>query len=125
MNATNAGGTTAWSEVWSFTTIVAAPAVPTLASPANGAIGVSTTPVLSWNAASGADSYGLEVATDAAFTNIVISQTGLTTTAFNVTTALAHNTPYFWRVNATNAGGTTAWSEAWNFTTIAYPEMDV
>ena len=32
-------------------------------------------------------------------------------------TGFANNTDYFWRVNATNEGGTSDWSNAWSFTT--------
>jgi hypothetical protein len=117
VNATNAGGTSAWSSSRSFTTIVAAPSAPTLSSPSNGATGVSITPTLSWNASSGATSYQLQVSTSSSFSTTVVNQTGITTTSYAVS-GLANNTTYYWRVNATNAGGTSAYSTAWSFTTF-------
>ena len=92
------------------------PSTPTLSSPANGATGVATNPTLSWNASSGATSYGLQVSSSSSFSTTVVNQTGITTTSYAVT-GLANNTTYYWRVNATNAGGTSAYSTAWSFTT--------
>ena len=92
----------------SFT--VAPPPAPVLSSPANGATGISVDPTLTWNASSGAASYGLQVATDAGFTNLVVNQTTITATVYAVT-GLLNNTQYYWRVNTTNAGGTGAWSD--------------
>nr|NIR48170.1 hypothetical protein [candidate division KSB1 bacterium]NIR72673.1 hypothetical protein [candidate division KSB1 bacterium]NIS23695.1 hypothetical protein [candidate division KSB1 bacterium]NIT70615.1 hypothetical protein [candidate division KSB1 bacterium]NIU24343.1 hypothetical protein [candidate division KSB1 bacterium] len=42
VNAANANGTSPWSSVWQFTTIVAPPAAPVLSSPSDNASGVST-----------------------------------------------------------------------------------
>ncbi len=117
VNATNAGGTSAWSSVWSFTTIVAAPLAPTLALPANGATGVAASPTLSWNISSGATSYALQVSTSSDFSTLVLNQTGIGSTSYAVS-SLLNNTTYYWRVNATNAGGTSAWSSVWSFTTV-------
>jgi len=116
VNATNAGGTSGWSDVWHFTTIVAAPPAPNLAVPANNATGVAVNPALSWNAPIGAVSYRLQVSTDPLFAT-VIDQSGITGTSQPVS-GLANNILYYWRVNATNAGGTSGWSTAWSFTTI-------
>jgi uncharacterized protein affecting Mg2+/Co2+ transport len=120
VNATNVGGTSDWSTTWSFTTIVAAPAAPTLASPSNGATGVATNPTLSWNASTGAASYRLQVSTSSTFSTTVYDQSGITGTSQQVS-GLANNTLYYWRVNATNAGGTSDWSTTWSFTTIVAP----
>jgi hypothetical protein len=118
VNATNAGGTSAYSTRWSFTTIAGAPSAPTLSSPANGATGVPTSPTLSWNASSGATSYHLQVSTNSGFSTTVVDQSGITGTSYGVT-GLTDGTTYYWRVNATNAGGTSTYSAPWSFTTSA------
>ncbi len=120
VNATNAGGTSTWSAVWSFTTSTAPPAppaAPTLSSPANGSNNVSKSPTLLWNASTGATSYRVQVSRNSSFTTTVYDQSGLTSTSTSLS-GLAGRTRYYWRVNATNAGGTSGWSSAWNFRTI-------
>jgi subtilisin-like proprotein convertase family protein len=92
-----------------------APAAPVLAGPANGAIGVSTSPTLSWAASPNTASYTVEIATDAAFTTIVQTAPGITTTTY-AATSLLPNTVYFWRVKALNACGSTT-SSVFSFTT--------
>ena len=93
-----------------------APGTPTLSSPVNGATGVSTNPTLSWNASAGATSYGVQVSSDPNFITLVYNQTGITSTNTNVSN-LTNNTVYYWRVNATNTGGTSAWTAIFSFTT--------
>jgi len=117
VNATNAGGTSAWSTTWSFTTVPPPPSPPTLLSPSNGATGVSASPTLSWNASSGATSYGLQVSTSSSFSTTIVNQTGLATTSYAVS-GLGNNTTYYWHVNVSNPGGTSAWSSTWSFTTV-------
>jgi hypothetical protein len=118
VNATNAGGTSAYSTRWSFTTTVAAPSTPTLSSPVNGATNVSASPTINWNASSGATSYQLQVSTNSSFSTTVVSQSEITGTSYGVT-GLADGTTYYWRVNATSAGGTSTYSASWSFTTSA------
>jgi aqualysin 1 len=93
------------------------PAAPTLASPANGSSGIAVNPSLTWNSSGSATSYRVEVATDINFKSTVWFRTGITATSVNVT-GLSYNTIYYWRVNATNGGGTGEWSEVWNFKTM-------
>jgi hypothetical protein len=101
-------------------TVVSAPSAPTLASPSNGATGVSTSSTLSWNSSTGATSYRLQVSTNSSFSSLVYDQSGITGTSQQVS-GLANNTLYYWRVNATNAEGTSSYSSTWSFTTAVNP----
>jgi hypothetical protein len=121
VRATNVSGSSAWSTVWSFTTVVApppVPGVPTLIVPANSATNISRTPAFDWNNSTNASTYELEVSTSNTFTTNVISQTTLATSNYTAVTALANSTVYYWRVRDTNVSGSSAWSTVWSFTTI-------
>jgi hypothetical protein len=121
VNATNLEGTSAYSTTRTFTTAAPPPpSPPSLSSPANGATGVSTSPTLTWNASAGATSYRLQVSTDAGFVTTVVDQSNITTTSYGVS-GLATSTTYYWHVNATNSGGTSAYSTNRSFTTTAPP----
>lgn len=98
----------------------AAPAAPVLTAPANGATNVAAQPTFTWNAVAQAASYDLEIATDAAFTNIVHSASGLTGTSYNGA-SLNTSTQYHWRVKANNTCGVGNWSAVFSFTTVAAP----
>jgi hypothetical protein len=93
------------------------PPAPTLSSPTNGATGVLTTPNLQWNASTGATSYGAQVSTTDTFGTTVFNQSGIAATQVTVSPALSYSTLYYWRVNASNASGTSGWSTVWSFTT--------
>jgi hypothetical protein len=99
-------------------TYVVTPTVPVLLSPANNATGVSRTAAYSWNASTDAISYRLQVATDSTFTTTVIDSSGVLLTSCTPATTLTYNTKYYWRVNASNIGGTSNWSNVWNCTTL-------
>jgi len=116
VRAANAGGTSDWSSVRHFTTIVAALAAPVLSSPADNAENLSVELNLVWNAVSGAVSYQIQVSTQSDFSTGLMGQSGLPHTSFRVR-GLANETTYFWRVKATNIGGTGPWSTVWQFTT--------
>jgi len=95
---------------------VPAPNAPTLLSPPDSATDQSTSPTLTWNASSGATSYGSQVSTTSMFTSFVRKQSGLTSTGAAVG-GLDTSTQHYWRVNATNSYGTSQWSDTWSFTT--------
>ncbi len=94
----------------------ASPGTPTLTAPANSATGVAISPTFTWSAATQAKTYTLEIATDAGFTTIVHTGTGITGTTYSGAT-LGANTQYFWRVRAVNPCGTGSNSAAFSFTT--------
>ncbi len=118
VNAKNGTGTSAFSTRFSFTTIVAAPTAPVLNTPANNATGVSvSTDTLKWAAVTGAATYRVQLSTDSTFATTLVNDSTVTTT-LRAGGALANNTVYYWRVNAKNAGGTSAFSTRSSFTTI-------
>jgi hypothetical protein len=93
------------------------PTSPTLVSPANGATNQSTSLTLQWNASSGATSYRVQVATDSNFVSgIVVNDSTVTDTTKSLS-GLANTTIHYWRVNAKNSAGTSAYSQVRNFTT--------
>ena len=123
VNASNDAGTSDWSAAWSFTTVMAIPEVPTLASPNNGATNISVDTVLIWIDSERAESYQLQVSTESNFSSILFDVGGLTRTSYEITD-LQDLTTYYWRVRAENAGGTSDWSMVWNFTTEDVTSVD-
>ncbi len=117
VRSTNTFGSSAWSTVWSFTTLpIQAPDAPTLTAPNDNANSIATNPTLIWNTSFGAATYSVQISTLQDFSTTVYQQTGISGTQKSVS-GLAVNTQYYWRVAATNSGGTSAWSSVWNFTT--------
>ena len=107
----NGDGTTT-GNVWSFTTIVAAPSQATNPSPADTATNVDVDADLSWTAGSGSTSSDVYFGTSSPGT----FQGNQTATTFDPGT-MANNTTYYWRIDEINAGGTTT-GNVWSFTTI-------
>jgi hypothetical protein len=108
--------------VATFTLNAPAPGAFTLAAPADASTGVSTSPTYSWNAASGASGYQLEVATDSGFASHVVNQSGISATSATPGVTLAPATLHYWRVTATNtAGSTPATGAPFSFTTAPAP----
>ncbi len=95
--------------------------VPTLLSPANGAVGVNINPTLNWNSSGTQASYFVQVALDSLFTNIVESGTVMDTSY--TAGPLMPDTTYYWRVFAQNECAETPFSEAFSFTTVAGPTL--
>jgi subtilisin-like proprotein convertase family protein len=100
-----------------FLTLLAGPSgVPTLSSPANNATNVFINPLLTWSAVAGSTGYDYQVALDNAFTQVVRSG-NVGGTQFQVTTALAPDLQYFWRIRPVNTCGAGNWSSVFSFTT--------
>lgn len=96
---------------------VDSPGAPLLSSPSDGAAGLSLSPVLTWNASNGAESYKIQVSVLDDFSTTAVDQGGITSTSYAVS-GLAFDTRYYWRVNAKNDGGTSPWSTVWDITTL-------
>ncbi len=98
------------------------PGVVVLTSPADAATDVVLVPLLEWDAAVQAASYELEVATDAAFTDIVYTAPA-TGTSHTLEISLEPVTEYYWRVRGVNVCGVGTYSAAFRFTTRAIPPI--
>ena len=117
IDSNNANGTTT-GNVWSFTTIVAAPAQVTGASPADAATNVGITTDLGWSAASGATSYDVYFGQSSPGA----SQGNQGGTTYDTGT-MSNDTTYYWRIDSVNVGGTTT-GNVWSFTTVAVSPPD-
>ena len=116
----NDAGTSAWSQVFSFTTGSPTPDKPYLAGPPNNAVTNSTTPNLYWTSVPGAETYSLQISRDDTFEGFSVRYTksNLTDTFHIVPTGRLNNeTDYWWRVQAVNAGGKSVYTSAWKFST--------
>ena len=110
-----------WSSVWSFTIGTPPPpaalTAPVLASPADQATGVSTAPLLEWEAVTGAAGYTVQVSTNENFSGKVFI--GQVADVQKQLTGLAPGGTYYWRVQARAQGATSPWSDVWSFTTVS------
>ncbi len=97
----------------------AVPGQVTLIGPVDMATNVDLQPSFEWSD-TGAESYLIEVATDAGFSNVVFSQT-VTTTNVVPGTALASNSEHYWRVTPVNACGSGVPSATFSFFTEPLP----
>jgi FtsP/CotA-like multicopper oxidase with cupredoxin domain len=118
VSATGPGGTSAYSTPFSMT-VPAVSATPTLTAPANGSsVSASAPIVLSWNAVTGATSYGVQVTASGA-ASPTINVAGITTANYTITAGtLPRGITYTWQVNATSPGGTSVWSTPFTLRTL-------
>jgi aqualysin 1 len=94
----------------------APPAIPTLISPAANATNVSrTAAVFNWSAPAGATGYNLQISTNTAFTALVYNNAALTSNTVTLS-GLGSRIRYYWRVRASNAAGSSAFSASRQFT---------
>lgn len=119
VDATSTTGTR--SRTANLVLLTAVPSAVTLLAPAGGAAGQPVLPTFTWQPAGEGVTYTLEVASDAAFTSLVATASGLTTTSHTLTAPLATRTPYYWRVRAANVCGAGGYSGARVFSTVAPP----
>ena len=101
------------------------PNTPTLLSPPNNAVDVSNTPTLQWNQSSSATNYKVQISPVANFYVITDSATVTTNQYIIPPGKLSGGYTYFWRVNASNSVGTSAWSTVWSFSTSIYPPAPI
>jgi hypothetical protein len=93
-----------------------APSPPTLISPANGSNVSGSSIQFCWNAATGANNYHLQIATDPSFNDICYDQdVGNITCNIEVSGFPDDGTTFYWHVKAGNAVGWSSYSDTWYF----------
>lgn len=107
--------------LWAGNRLPARPPAPVPSLPAHAATGVSLIPLLAWNASAGATSYRVQLGTDVAFSALVLDDSALSSTS-RYAPPLSPGREYLWRVRASNAGGTSAYTSPWRFTTLPIPD---
>ncbi len=119
LRAINEGGTSSWSDVWTFRSIAAMPnGIPQLILPADNAINTEYSVKLSWSEISNAYAYQVQVSktNDFSVANLV-DDNKLVKNTYYYTPKLDNNTSYFWRVKPYNEAGEGEWSSVRKFTT--------
>lgn len=103
--------------------------VPVLVSPADGVNDQPLTITFRWDTSARAVTYRLQVALDTGFTiltlndsTIVQPDTGLVS---RVVSSLINSKTYYWRVNAKNSAGISAFSARRSFNTLAPPDAPI
>ena len=116
--ATNIYGSGVYCTAWTVN-LGNPPAVPVLAAPANGSFTSDATPDFDWNDVSGATSYTIQIDNNSDFSSPEVTSSPAVS-AFTPGSNLANGTQY-WRVLATNAYGSSAYSSSWNFSIGSAP----
>ncbi|MFA5404896.1 MAG: hypothetical protein WC358_08180 [Ignavibacteria bacterium] len=119
--AKNIGGTSPWSDTWSFKTVPGVPSAPLLVSPVNGATGVTQPVTLNWGDVTGANGYRVQVSQNDQFTQIVFEDISSVSQITIPTGTLSGLQTYYWRANASNIAGSGPWSSIWHFATSVAP----
>ena len=116
INAVSNYGTSDWSDTWSFTTLLSE---PVLSFPIDGALDVSPSPMLAWEPIAEATGYTLQVSIDSLFSSFIFNESGLSSANQRIK-GLKSFTKFYWRVNAENSFGSSAWSSIRSFNVSAY-----
>lgn len=116
VSAQNSVGSSPFSGIWSFTTIVQLPSQVILISPTNDIVIETDSVQFSWQRSQPAvDRYWFEIATDASMANAVIDSTLMAADTVKVVRELLNMQTYWWRVRAGNAAGWGLFSEQRRF----------
>ena len=94
------------------------PQTAKLISPTNDTTGLISDIKLDWDTALTTALYTLQVSTDSLFSNIIINDSTLVLSEYNLhSSQLQSNSEYFWRVLGKNFAGKGDWSQVGRFTT--------
>lgn len=118
VRASNITGTTDWSEVWSFTTIIEKPeAVTVNVFPDDNQNQIPLLTDFIWEPSARASEYAIQISKNEDFSTLPISGS-VTSAQFSNIIPLEPAEIYFWRIRALNIGGISEWSEPFTFTSL-------
>ena len=124
VRASNSGGFGQWSATRYFTTTVALPLTPELLIPEDDAVHQKHNLNFSWSSSQWDSTYRIQIATNQLFTNLVVNDSTLTSNSYQAN-GLNEGKKYYWKVNAKNSSGTSAFSNRRIFTTKLYPPSNL
>jgi len=116
VRGTNKGGPGAWSDTWSFKTIIQRPETVVLGTPGDDENQVSINTQFNWQPSDRAAEYTVQISTEEDF-SVLPFEISLDETSYTALMPLEFATIYYWRVRASNIGGLSDWSETSAFTT--------
>ena len=131
VQAKNTGGESSWSEPYHFETLISVPASVRLLSPSDDTtLLAASKPQFTWKSAKQADGYTFQLSDTSTFVEerLFIEAFPLapdTTVTFPEEAMLAPDETYYWRVQANNVGGASAWSVPFRFHTLPLPPDSV
>ncbi len=104
-------------------TCAGVPSIPKLQMPANNSLTTNYAPLINWvDTAPVADHYQVQVDNNADFSSPAVDDNTPTISQYQISSALASNARYYWRVRSYNAvDGTNGWSAVWSFRTALTP----
>ncbi|NNE70640.1 MAG: T9SS type A sorting domain-containing protein [Rhodothermales bacterium] len=115
VRARNTGGVSDWATSW-FETEMDPPAATRPNRPQDGAVEMPLTLMLGWNVVDGASRYRVQIAHSVSFDNPVVDTVQVGADSVEVA-GLRPFRVHFWRVQAANRGGESAWSDIHTFRT--------
>ena len=124
----DAGDTSAWSAIWSFTTLNTV----SWYFPEDNSIDISTIVYTKVNVEANntdASHYQFEIDTTPDFNSpLHVVSTGegynsYSETIYKLNSNLLYGTKYYWRARVFNSNDTSEWSDVWNFTTLIKPTL--
>ncbi|MAT44802.1 MAG: hypothetical protein CL609_20900 [Anaerolineaceae bacterium] len=113
--------TTIKNTILNLSVVNQTPLAPLLASPLDRSTVDSLFPIFTWETIQQAKTYHFQIATDPLFSQVIIDADNLSTSIFEVTSALESNSTYYWRVQAINACGSSIYLSTRQFRTPSQP----
>ncbi|MGN8224647.1 T9SS type A sorting domain-containing protein [Gracilimonas sp. BCB1] len=108
-----------WSKSSEFITIIERPEMVTLKTPVDEDNEVSTQPFFSWAETDRAENYTLQIATDEEFETVLFdSSFSARDSSLSFEDDLPSEKALFWRMQASNIGGDSDWSEIRSFSAV-------